>query len=104
MLDKTKYVYNLKNTVIIVPDITLCTLSRTRITYNIINPIVLQVGNAVPPPMGRAIGLEVKKCLEWKALKEPKQEEDEEVKEEEMETDVQPKIEESPVKAGSSRC
>jgi hypothetical protein len=29
---------------------------------------------------------------------------DEDVKEEEMETDVQPKIEESPVKAGSSRC
>jgi hypothetical protein len=54
--------------------------------------------------MGRAIGLEVKKCLEWKALKEPKQEEDDEVKEEDMETDVQPKIEESPVKAGSSRC
>jgi hypothetical protein len=37
--------------------------------------------------MGRAIGLEVKKCLEWKALKEPKQEEDDEVKEEEMETE-----------------
>jgi len=64
----------------------------------------LQVGNAVPPPMGRAIGLEVKKSLEWKALKEPKQEDEDGMKEEEMETDVQCKIEESPVKAGSSRC
>ena len=27
----------------------------------------IQIGNAVPPPMGRAIGLEIKKCL---ALKE----------------------------------
>lgn len=26
----------------------------------------LQIGNAVPPPMGRAIGLEIKKCLVWK--------------------------------------
>ncbi|KAK0063574.1 DNA (cytosine-5)-methyltransferase 1 [Biomphalaria pfeifferi] len=25
-----------------------------------------QVGNAVPPPLGRAIGLEIKKCLVWK--------------------------------------
>lgn len=25
-----------------------------------------QIGNAVPPPMGRAIGLEIKKCLVWK--------------------------------------
>ncbi|GFS20276.1 DNA (cytosine-5)-methyltransferase [Elysia marginata] len=25
-----------------------------------------QIGNAVPPPMGRAIGLEIKKCLAWK--------------------------------------
>jgi hypothetical protein len=25
-----------------------------------------QIGNAVPSPMGRAIGLEIKKCLVWK--------------------------------------
>ncbi len=25
-----------------------------------------QVGNAVPPPLARAIGLEVKKCVEYK--------------------------------------
>ena len=52
--------------------------------------------------MGRAIGLEIKKCLEWKAQKEPKTEDEEGVKEEGMETDS--KVEESPVKAGSSKC
>ncbi|GFN82629.1 DNA (cytosine-5)-methyltransferase [Plakobranchus ocellatus] len=32
-----------------------------------------QVGNAVPPPMGRAIGLEIKKCLVWKQQNEKPQ-------------------------------
>lgn len=54
--------------------------------------------------MGRAIGLELKKSLEWKALKEPKQEEEEIVKEEEEGMEVESKIEASPVKAGSSKC
>ena len=31
-----------------------------------------QVGNAVPPPMARQIGFEIKKCLEWKEAKERK--------------------------------
>ena len=35
----------------------------------------LQIGNAVPPPMGRAIGQEIKKCLVWKE-KQPKKETD----------------------------
>lgn len=65
--------------------------------------IIVQVGNAVPPPMGRAIGLEIKKCLEWKVQMEPITEEESEVKqEEEMETEC--KVEDSPVKPGSSRC
>nr|CAB3239240.1 DNA (cytosine-5)-methyltransferase 1 [Phallusia mammillata] len=34
-----------------------------------------EVGNAVPPPMAKAIGLEIKKCLQWKQLKKIKSEE-----------------------------
>jgi len=30
----------------------------------------IQVGNAVPPPMAKAIGLEIKKCVEEKAKSE----------------------------------
>lgn len=32
--------------------------------------LCLQVGNAVPPPMAKHIGLEIKKCLTWKAIQE----------------------------------
>jgi hypothetical protein len=28
--------------------------------------LIFQVGNAVPPPMAREIGQEIKKCLVWK--------------------------------------
>lgn len=31
---------------------------------------LFQVGNAVPPPMSKQIGLEIKKCLKWKAENE----------------------------------
>ena len=71
----------------------------------------IQVGNAVPPPMSRAIGLEINKCLQWKAEQEPTS--IKEIKEDaEMEEDEKPKQEmtselkkeevTSPCKAGSS--
>ncbi len=31
---------------------------------------LLQIGNAVPPPMAREIGHEIKKCLVWKKKNE----------------------------------
>ena len=31
---------------------------------------IFQVGNAVPPPMAREIGHEIKKCMKWKLLNE----------------------------------
>eukprot|EP00105_Crassostrea_gigas_P006931 XP_011421010.1 PREDICTED: DNA (cytosine-5)-methyltransferase PliMCI-like [Crassostrea gigas] len=30
-----------------------------------------QIGNAVPPPMARFIGLEIQKSLEWKTAQQP---------------------------------
>ena len=34
----------------------------------------MQVGNAVPPPMAREIGYEIKKCLVWKVKQEKEDE------------------------------
>lgn len=58
------------------------------------------MGNAVPPPMARYIGLEVKKCLEWKTAQNVDIDTAEEVKgDKKAEVKV---TEESPCKPSSS--
>ena len=50
--------------------------------------LLFQVGNAVPPPMARQIGYEIKKCVEWKTKEDnekAKLQPIEEMKEEETE-------------------
>lgn len=59
-----------------------------------------QIGNAVPPPMARFIGLEIRKSLEWKTADQPDIETETEVKGDvKMEVKV---AEGSPCKPGSS--
>ncbi len=48
-----------------------------------------QVGNAVPPPMARQIGAEIKKCLQWKAENEGKKVEKEEKVQKEEKMDAE---------------
>ncbi|KAL5011679.1 hypothetical protein ScPMuIL_010230 [Solemya velum] len=64
------------------------TTYRAAIVQNQHLAVLAKVGNAVPPPMSKAIGLEIKKCMEWKAKQDlqngtAKTEVKEEIKEEE---------------------
>nr|XP_039272538.1 DNA (cytosine-5)-methyltransferase 1-like [Styela clava] len=43
-----------------------------------------EVGNAVPPPMAKAIGLEIKKCLQWKVEQGVKVKPEPEIKQEKI--------------------
>lgn len=52
---------------------------------------MLQVGNAVPPPMARAIGMEIKKCLLTKEFEDKKQKEEQE-KQKQKEAQKQTKV------------